>query len=292
MVYGPGHDPQHENLVGSWVAVTVAVVGAWAIDTYAVHTLGDWRYVPVAVLVFFAFVAGSITLLLTVVANEASLELTDTHLILRGWLRKRRWAWTDLREIRVVEVAWPAFEPLDLPAEKVDILTLVRVSGPMVPLPAPFRKSMSTEPDDADTDSDSGTARLEPIVQQLNAALRLHHPLAEPLDDAEAAAATAALNESMESAERRRATRDKHWSKAAVPLVIIVVLFQIIRATQENTHQTPWVYVSAILLCSAAAQVFSGTRWLPRLPKRWRHMYLLAAVLMSILVAVLYAKSH
>ena len=189
-----------------------AGAGVWAVDHYTGRWIGAWRVFPMVLL-------GGYGLLLAVffglsLATAGSLRLTDSHLVVRRPWSRQRWAWSELRDIRVLTVdhsPHPAMElvtgpetgsetePTDSPRR---LLALIPERAPAVALPGPFQ--------------DGDPEQTERLAEQLRAALHRHRPEAEPLDGEAARRASREVLEGLEARDRRRARNSRYWFIAAV----------------------------------------------------------------------------
>jgi hypothetical protein len=167
VLYAPGRDPEEQPptwLFLPWVLAATA--GAWAIDRYTGRWLGPWRVVPEGVLGLYALLWGLVGVL--GLAADASVRLTGMHLEVRRPWRRQRWLWSELRDIRILNVYRP---PLSAAGGQgaAGVLTLIPESSPAVPLPGPFQGSSPEQ--------------MDQLAERLITALQQHNPRAEPLDD-------------------------------------------------------------------------------------------------------------
>lgn len=111
----------------------------------------------------------------------------------------------------------------------------------------------------------------------------MRNPLAAPLDDAEIAAAASVLRVSFVMAKQQEGKHSRTRGYVVNAIVIIVPLIWAARAA--------W-YLLVISEGIAIGQIFPSTRWMHPLPGRWRHTYLVAAVLIGVAAVALIAKSR
>jgi cation transport ATPase len=293
VIHGPGHEPGQPNLVAAWPVVFAAAAGAWAIDRYTTHALGAWRYIPVVVLGFYAVAASLIMLLMISVTNEPNLALTEKHLVLRRWLRRQRWAWTELRDVRIVEID-------DQEQKTVSVLTLVPVRGPLVALPDPFRANAwpRITPEQAESEPGLGKvaakqeripAELDQVAEQLSAELGRRNPTVKPLDADAFETAARELRESVH-AEKQRKTR-RGWIATAVFWLVAVAALVVagLRFAHNPAGESGWQRLALIVMIVYIGQFALVRGALSRFRERWREAYRIAVMAVGIVLGLLIA---
>jgi hypothetical protein len=224
VLYASGRDPGERRAVWWFLPwVVAATAGVWAIDRYAGRWLGAWRVIPEVALGGYALLSGLVGVLL--LATEASVRLTEEYLEVRRPWRRQRWAWTELRDIRVLNLGQTPTSATGR-HDTAGILALIPQSGPAVPLPSPFQGSSAEQ--------------MDQLAERLITALHRHNPRAESLDDAALDAAQQDLRERLQTRERRRARRGKHWPLAFALFVgtgLVVFAIAIVRALVDGQ---PW----------------------------------------------------
>jgi hypothetical protein len=281
--------------------IAVAAAGAWAIDHDTAHAIGAWRDIPVALLIFYAALVTAIQVV--IVACSAQLRLTDTHLILRTAVRRRRWAWAELRDVRVLEIAGAAgtrdgpSTPQD--AALISILTLVTVRGEAVALPGPFRSSgfRSLPPQDPETERDPDgedetsarvPAELIGLADRLGAGVREHHPAAVALDEQECARAVQQVQADLEAARRNARRRGKLWSVAFAVLGAAALSVLGERIVGGSAHQRLYAVVNLGVILVIGVQGLTARR-----SKVWRRIgFALQILTAGWVIAMLFVQAR
>ena len=270
MLGAPGFEQQQwvPWLMMPWVVAAGA--GVWAVDHYTGRWIGAWRVFPMVLLGGYGLVLAVFFVLS--LATAGSLRLTDSHLVARRPWSRQRWAWNELRDIRVLTVdhsLYPHLRPetdpeTGLVREPTDssrrILALVPERGPAVVLPRPFQ--------DGDPD------RTERLAEQLRAALHRYRPEAEPLDGEAAHRASREVLEDLEARERRRARNDRYSFIAAVLAIGAGCVVRIVQVQLQARGGQSWLPSVTVVLFGIAllVQLSLNKGHLARIPRLLRRV--------------------